>query len=95
MHLNKKYITIVGTIAAVLLMGAMFALPAMAKGVKVEVCHFSDSAWHVIEISENGLKGHFNAKNPHSDKDFFGAGELFDSVLNGFKDSDCMARNIF
>lgn len=95
MILNKKYITIVGTIAAVLVMGAMFALPTMAApAAKVSVCHFSDTAWHVINISSNALKGHIGPgpNKPHSDKGF-GETEQFDSQLNGFTDSQCLRRN--
>ena len=96
MHLNRKYITIVGTIAAVLVMGAMFALPTMAAPKdKVAVCHFSDSpGWHVINISGNALKGHIGPgpNKPHSDKGF-GETEQFDSQLNGFTDSQCLRRN--
>ena len=85
---KRRYITIIATLAAVLLMGAMLAFPAVAN-YKVDVCHWASAhgqqGWGVINISENALGGHIDK---HTD------GADFDSVLNrNFDASDCDSRN--
>jgi hypothetical protein len=88
MRINRKYITAIATLAAVLVMGAMLAFPVVAND-KADVCHWASAhgqqGWGVIDISVNTLGGHLGK---HTD------GELFDSLLNeNFDASDCDSRN--
>ena len=87
----RKPIAIIATVAAVLLMGAMLALPAMADPGKVDICHWANAkgfqGWGIVNISHHAVAMHIAN---HNDKGSEPGGLQFDSLLDA---SDCEARN--
>jgi hypothetical protein len=96
---KRKYITFIATSAALLLMGAMFALPALADPPQnVLVCHWANEhgaqGWGVLDIPENAaINGHVGK---HSDKGVSAGGPYFDRIIGvgGFTQGDCDSRNL-